>query len=305
MTYEILCAGELLIDFISETYTDTLNTTTTFRQFLGGSAANLCSNMTILGNRTKLVASVGNDAMGQLAIETMKNKGVDCTHLVILDNVPTTLILVTRSKVSPDFQPYRSADIQILPTQFSDDSLKNTKIFHTTCFALSQPPAQNSILDAAKKAASYGTQLSIDLNYAFKIWPNRQVAQAIVQQYCALGALVKVSEVDWQRLYPNIPIDPIQVLEFFLKLGAKQVCLTLGAKGCYVADKANMYFVEAEKLEVVDATGAGDAFWAGYLTAWLDGHSITRCALTGRAMAGRKLRIMGQLSEPMDKMLLY
>lgn len=56
--FDICCAGELLIDFISEEFADDLDAVSQFRRLQGGSPANLCMNMSRLGNRTALVATV-------------------------------------------------------------------------------------------------------------------------------------------------------------------------------------------------------------------------------------------------------
>ncbi|NJN34428.1 MAG: hypothetical protein HC817_09435 [Saprospiraceae bacterium] len=58
-------------------------------------------------------------------------------------------------------------------------------------------------------------------------------------------------------------------------------------------------------VDVKDTTGAGDAFWSGYLTARLDGHGIKKAALAGRKMAETKLGIFGQLPQVIDKELIY
>ncbi|GJM32540.1 MAG: fructokinase [Saprospiraceae bacterium] len=299
-SYDILCAGELLIDFISTDFAENLDDVSNFKRLAGGSPANLCMNMSRLGNRTKLVASVGNDDLGQYLYQLVEDTGVDCRQLLKV-NVPTSLILVTRSKTVSNFQPYRAADFEINEAQFPANIFEELSLFHTTCFGLSHEPAKSSIMHAARKASASGCQLSIDINYASKIWPDQAEAQALIAAYCALGAIVKVSEVDWERLYNSPLADPTQAVDHFLALGATEVCVTLGDKGCFVANTKERFSLEARKIEVKDTTGAGDAFWSGYLTAWLDGFGPLPCAKAGRNMAELKLGHFGQLPSKVDK----
>ena len=301
--YDILSVGELLIDFISEDYIENFSKASSFRQFQGGSPANMCLNMHLLGNNTKLVCSIGSDAMGKFLYQKVSNYGINCDDVAIIPNTPSTLILVTRSRTTPDFEAYRTADCQISMEQLTD--AKNSRIFHTTCFALSKKPAQTNIMKAAQIAAENGVQLSIDANYAQKIWNDRQEAQTIVKTYCSYGAIVKVSDVDWSRLYPNIPFEKTKVAAHFLSLGAREVCVTLGEEGSYVNDGTAEYTIGIVPINVVDTTGAGDAFWSGYLTAWLDEKSLKERALAGRKMAAIKLQHLGPLEQPIDKALLY
>lgn len=301
---DILSVGELLIDLMSTEFADSLTDISTFKRHPGGSPANLCMNMARLGNQTKLVATVGKDAMGQFLMDYVQALPIDCTDLHQV-NFPTTLILVTRSQTIANFEAYRGADCQISPIQIKSEILKKVSIYHTTCFALSQQPAQTVILKGAQKAASLGCQLSIDANYAAKIWPNRAQAQKVVAHYCSMGAIIKMSEVDWERLYIKPLESPKVAIAHLLALGAKEVCLTLGGNGCWVANSKETKFLPARKVEVKDTTGAGDAFWSGYLTALLDGHSLINRAKAGRSMAELKIGHLGSLPQTVDRALIY
>jgi sugar/nucleoside kinase (ribokinase family) len=300
---KILAVGELLVDMISADFAETLDDVKNFVRIAGGSPANMCANMARLGNDASLVATIGNDDMGQFLKKTVADTGTN-TEYIRTAEMPSTLILVTRSKQVSNFEAYRAADKMILAAQFPKN-FKEIAIFHTTCFALSMYPAQASILKMAKKAAQQGCQLSIDANYAQKIWNNRVEAQQVVADYCALGALVKISEVDWERLYETTLTDADAAAKHFLNLGARAVCVTLGEKGCFVASPAEAYFLPARPVEVKDTTGAGDAFWSGFLTAFLDKKSLLNCTKAGRRMAEIKLSHFGSLPEKVDRQLIY
>jgi sugar/nucleoside kinase (ribokinase family) len=297
--YGILSVGELLIDFISTDFADNLDEVQDFKRLLGGSPANLCMNMARLGINTRLVASIGNDDMGKYLARYVHRLGVDLHGLRAVDE-PTTLILVTRSKQVSNFEAYRGADCQIVDAQFPAGQFEDIALFHTTCFALSREPAQSSIMRAARLAAQKGCQLSIDANYARKIWPGQEEAQRLVAEYCSLGALIKMSEVDWERLYNEQMDDPEAAADRLLGLGAREVCLTMGSEGCLAATRKERHFLGTRQIAVKDTTGAGDAFWAGYLTAWLKGKSLLGRAETGRNMAEQKLAHFGPLPDKLD-----
>ncbi|MEM9849687.1 MAG: carbohydrate kinase [Bacteroidota bacterium] len=303
-SYDILCVGELLVDMISTDFADDLSQVEQFKRIQGGSPANLAMNMARLGNQVGLVAGVGQDDMGDFLIQNVEQVGVSTQHIT-RTSTPTTLVLVTRSKEVSNFEAYRGADCELEAAQFPDELLRSTNIFHTTCFALSKPPAQNSILVAAEKAAQFGAQLSIDLNYAAKIWQARAEAQKIVADYCAKGAIVKISEVDWERLYERPLQDAAAVGQHFLNLGAKVVCVTLGGDGLWVISKSERHFLPSRPIEVKDTTGAGDAFWSGFLTAWLDGKPLLVCAKSGRNMAEFKIQHFGTLGKVVEREILY
>jgi fructokinase len=301
---QLLSVGELLIDLMSADFADTFDEVENFKRVPGGSPANLCMNMARLGNTTKLVASVGKDDFGSYLINYLNVSGFD-SELVKRSDKPTTLILVTRSKQVSNFEPYRGADAQIEDAQMTNEILTNTNIFHTTCFALSKEPAQSAILRGAARATAQGCRLSIDANYAQKIWNDRNEAQNIVRQYISHKAFVKMSEVDFERLFDKKLTDPNEALDFLLGWGASEVCITLGGDGCWVASDTERHFLPSRPIEVKDTTGAGDAFWSGFLTARLDGRSLLEAAKAARRMAEIKIAHFGALPSQLDKNLIY
>ncbi|MCB0636518.1 MAG: hypothetical protein KDC54_07855 [Lewinella sp.] len=293
-TIDVLAAGELLVDLISDNYADTLDDVHLFKRMPGGSPANLAGNLARLGKRTGLAATVGQDALGTFLADYVAGLGLDMRCLR-RTNKATSLILVTRSQAVSSFSAYRRADRFIIAEQLPEEVLRGLRLFHTTCFALSREPARGHILRAAEFVAEQGGQVSIDANYAAEIWPDQGDAQRIVARYCGMGALVKFSEVDWGRLYGYPLVEPATAAEYLLQLGAKAACITLGDKGCFVSNGAESHFLPSRPVQVSDTTGAGDAFWSGFLSAWLDNHSLEHCAMAGRKMAEKKLEHYGPL----------
>ena len=304
--YALLSAGELLADFIGHHVSTSLLDAQDFRRYQGGSPANMAANMARLGNKVALVSCVGDDNVGKYLIRQVEETGVDVSHVAVDLYEPTSLVIVSRTAGTPDFVAYRMADRCMHPVQLPDSLLAQAAIFHTTCFALSKQPAQDTLVDAARRAKAAGCQISIDANYAPSIWPDRDQAWRVLTDYFAGGALVKVSVDDVERLYAG-PRQPDDVLAEFHKMGASLICLTLGPEGSLVSydNGAKQARIPGRKIDVVDATGAGDAYWAGFLTAYLDGYAPANCAYAGSAMAKMKLTRLGSLPPTVDRETIY
>jgi sugar/nucleoside kinase (ribokinase family) len=159
------------------------------------------------------------------------------------------------------------------------------------------------VLDAAKRAVGFGAVLSLDLNYAAKLWPNIKEAEQVIKEYLSHGALIKLSEDDAERFFGNIPEE--LVFEILKTWGASLICFTMGAKGSKVITNEGEWYYAAQPVEVKDATGAGDAFWSGFLAAFVDGQSPENCAKAGVKMAAIKLQHLGPLTTPIDKARIY
>ncbi len=297
---EIIAIGELLIDLISTEYTDDFRTADRYQRLPGGSPANLAMNLSRLGRDVGLIATVGQDDAGGLLLEAVQEAGVDTTKISRHEE-PTTLILVTKSRAVSNFEPYRLADRHISAAQVAEDYLRQARIVHTTAFALSKDPARTNVLAAMEKAAAAGARLSVDFNYADKIWANdRKSGLETLTRIARSGGLVKVSEVDFERLFEETVIDYHSAAQRILDLGAHLVCLTLGEEGCYVLHQEGAFHLPANEVEVRDTTGAGDAFWSGFLAAHLAGMAWEACARAGRGMAELKLGTVGPLRHPVS-----
>ena len=295
---DILCVGEVLIDFIGHQLDVLINNTRDYHRYLGGSPTNVAMNSARLGLNSKLVATVGNDGFGEYIFERLKDIGVKTGNIKKLESKPTSIIFVSRSQGTPDFIPFREADNVITENQITKEILLDTKIFHTTCFALSKEPAQTTILKKAAEAHNLGCKLSIDLNYAKKLWQSQEEALKVIKTYCSFNPLIKISEDDMFRLFEK-QLQHQEIFEFFHNLGVDTVCLTLGENGVKLSQK-NKKLIElpAIKIEkVMDTTGAGDAFWSGFLFAYIKEKEIEECLQIALKLAALKLQNVGRLPD--------
>lgn len=295
---DIICAGEVLIDFIGHEVNTSINRTKDYHRFLGGSPTNVAVNAARLGLNSVLVATCGQDGLGEYIVRKLKANKVITSQIRKSDTEPTSVIFVSKSTGTPDFIPYREADYQIHQSQIPEDLLASAKIFHTTCFALSKNPARTTILESAKKAQSLGLQTSIDINFSERIWPDREEAKLVLKEYLGTNPFVKLSEDDCYRLFAETKTEDF-IFDYFHDLGAATICLTKGKDGVVLSDKNfGMFYQKAQKIdEIKDTTGAGDAFWTGFLYAQLLNKNFEETITIAQKLAVLKLQNVGRLPE--------
>lgn len=295
---DILCIGEVLVDFIGHQTGVLINNTRDYHRYIGGSPTNVAMNAARLGLNSALVATVGDDGFGEYIFKRLSEVNVSTNYIKKLKDKATSVIFVSKSEGTPDFIPFRKADYCISEDQVSDETLSKTNIFHTTCFALSKNPAQSIILKKAKEAYNLGCQLSIDVNYSDKLWNSKKEAVNVIKAYCKFNPLVKISEDDMLRLFGKT-LPHSQIFDFFHNEGVQTVCLTLGSNGVKLS-QANNKTIEmpAIKIEkVMDTTGAGDAFWSGFLFAHIKEKSVEECLEIALKLAALKLQNVGRLPD--------
>lgn len=252
--------------------------------------------MSRLGNRVALSACVGYDGLGQFAKDEVIKAGINPALLQISRESPTTIAIITRQTQTPDFIIHRGADAFLRSAPEMLNAVTKTKIIHTSAFALSREPARTTIISALKNAKEHNITISLDPNYHPNIWPDTPDFVEQIKEVFKIVDITKPSLEDCQRLF-GPRNTPSEYAEIFLNLGAKIILISMGERGIHLATQSGKeYQVEANpKLNVKDVTGAGDAYWAGFLTAYLRGYSELEAAKIGQAFAEQKISQVGPL----------
>lgn len=288
MNNNILCVGEVLIDGLSVETIDNLQQANALDLHVGGSVANFCYYLNKCNVNATLIASVGNDGFGKKIIETLNQQHINTQFINIAEHSNTSFIAVAKTAATPDFIAYRDADKEI--EAINIELIENSSILHSTAFCLSQQPASQTVLDAFAIAHQHNKLISIDWNYAPSIWKNKSYASEVfttIQQY---NPLLKFSLDDVSR-FMGKELNEQEAIEFLNTVAAKIICLTCGAKGVYYkTTNSDWHFTAAQKIQVKNATGAGDAFWAGFISAYVLQQNIDACVQQGINIAGLKLQ---------------
>jgi len=301
---DVLTIGEALIDLISETEQVALVESRRFTIHPGGEVANVAMNVSRLGGSASIVARVGDDAFGTLLRQQLEAAGVGTAYLHTTLQIPTTLVAVTRQSATPDFAVYRGADMQMSSVDMPLSLLRSTSLVHTSAFALSCEPSRSAILEFIVQAHAAGCLISFDPNYHPRIWGMDADPLPVLATIYPYVTLTKPSLDDCVRLF-GAGQTPEAYAARFLALGAQQVILTMGSAGVLLANARGTTYHSANPVEVVDVTGAGDAFWAGLLLATLDGYPLPSAIRVAQAVAEIKLRQLGPLSNKIDRTALY
>lgn len=290
---DITAIGEILIDMISEDYVDSLKEAMSFNRYFGGSPGNLAINSSKLGLKTAVISNIGDDSFGEFALETLIKEGVDTRGISIEENNHTTMVLVSKSKDTPMFQIIRGADKNLDLAHGHYDIINNSKILHFTAWALSYSPIRETTIELIKHAKKLGKIISFDPNYRKKIWDIKHDGREFILDIIKYVDIIKPSEDDVIHLFGIR--DNKEIIDGLLNLGVKLVVLTLGKKGLMASDGWETIKLPSFAKEVVDTTGAGDAFWAGFYTSILNGNTVKNAIEHGSYVSAYKLRHIGAI----------
>jgi sugar/nucleoside kinase (ribokinase family) len=304
-TLDVLTIGEALIDLISDQVVSSLADADGYQRFVGGQPTNVALNVVRLGGRAAVVACVGDDGFGSHIRQQLDQADVGTDNLHVTSQAPTTVAVNARQTQTPDFIIHRGADAHILPEKSHLKAIKTSRVVHTSAFALSREPARSTILRSLKVARQSGCMVSLDPNYHPHVWPDVADFHSVLADAYQWTDITKPSLDDCTRLF-GPGLSPVAYIERFLDWGAGIVALTMGQRGVLLAtDDGDFYHIKPSDTEVGDVTGAGDAFWAGLLTAMLDGYSPHEAARLGQIVAEIKIGTVGPAPRMPNRDELY
>jgi fructokinase len=251
---------------------------------LGGAPLNLAANAAGLGVNAYLLSCVGDDDLGHGAVIEAKRLGVDVSGVQCSASHPTGTVLVTLSDGQPEYDIVRDVAwdyIEPPPELHSAASLGGA---NAICFGtLAQRGEQSRQALHSLVASMSGVALFYDVNLRQQFY-----TAEIVKWGLERARIVKVNDAEADILSRLLFDKDLSQAEFARAVietfGVAVVLVTLGADGCLVATPSAVTRLEGYRVKVVDTIGAGDAFSAGFLSAWLRGKSPLDAAAIGNAL---------------------
>jgi sugar/nucleoside kinase (ribokinase family) len=284
---DILTVGELLIDMISSEYN---SESKTYQRYFGGSPSNIAMNTKKLGIHSLVASAVGNDGFGKFLITQLHKESID-TSIVQEVEYSTSMVVVNKSKTTPMPIFYRGADYHLSYNTRLEEAVLQSKIIHFSCWPISKTPSRNTMDKVIELARKNNILACFDPNYHPMIWQKGEDGVEYVKSIISKTDIVKPSEDDAERLFGKD--THVNQIAKFLKLGAKLVIMTLGKDGAIVSNGEETIKCETLADEIVDTTGAGDAFWSGFYSGIVKGYTIREALTLGFAVSAYKLKYTG------------
>jgi ribokinase len=250
----------------------------------GGSAANTMVGLARLGRKVGFVGKVASDNEGRRLLEDFNKENVDTNGTAIAEHGRSGTVM---GFIDKEGQRALYVDPGVNDTIVLDETAKEyvskVRFLHLTSFVGDKPfraqeqlirvlpeSVRLSIDPGALYARKGYTKLAAMMNKAFVLIPNRGELQLLT------------GKNDYRR-----------GARALLERGTQVVAVKLGCKGCYVTDGKKNHLVPAFKVKVVDTTGAGDAFCAGFLHGLISGLSLDDCGRVGNFVASRCITEIG------------
>lgn len=250
-------------------------------QASGGSAANTLAAFASFGGKGIYIGKIGKDEIGDFFRADMKNIGAD--HLTPPTETGTgtgrCMIMITPDGART-MNTFLGAATELGPDDIDEKVVSDALVTYLEGYLFDKPAAMEAFYKAAKVAHEAGRKVSLSLSDPFCVGRHRDAFRDLVENHIDI---LFANEDEAKSLYEVATIEEVYPL---IKDKCEIVAITRSEKGSVIIHGDEIIEIAAEPIaQLVDTTGAGDMYAAGFLFGYSEGKDLKECGRLGSAAA--------------------
>jgi len=259
----------------------------------GGSVANTIAGLASFGAKCGFIGRVAADQFGGIFRHDIRSQGVAYDTAPATDGAPTARCLIL---VTPDgertMNTFLGASVDLSATDIDQAMIENSKIIYLEGYLFDRHQAKEAFRDAARRARRVGVKVSLSLSDAFCVDRHRDDFRKLVRE----GAdIVFANEKEITSLYQ---VNSFEQAANAALQDCEMAVLTRSEEGSVIVASGETIEIPADAVpEVVDVTGAGDLYAAGFLYGLTRGLPLETCGRLGSLAAAEVIGHIGARPE--------
>lgn len=259
----------------------------------GGSAGNTMAGLASLGARGAYVGKVAADALGGAFTQDLVRGGTSFDCVPLVNGAPTARCMIV---VTPDAQrtmaTYLGACVELGPEDVDEGLIGRASVTYLEGYLWDKPRAKEAFVKAARVAHEAGRKVSLSLSDAFCVDRHRAEFLDLVANHVDI---LFANESELLSLYQR---DTFEQCVAHAREHCEVAAITRSEKGSVVVQGSNVHEVPAHPVSaLVDTTGAGDLYAAGFLFGFTRSRSVVDCAKIGALAAAEVISHYGARPE--------
>lgn len=246
----------------------------------GGCGVNVAVGLGRLGRQAGVAMTIGDDALGQRYTAYLRGAGVNTDAVRVLPQAFTSRSYLFRGP-DGEYQNYFYPGAADLDTTFPEEAFR--QLAPQWSLITVGPLAYNQRM--LECALATGSRIAWQLKADIAAYP-----QGALERFASQSALIFCNRLEAAYLERTLRLRSVGDL---VGRGAQAVVLTLGAEGSLVFSADGAHTIPAARCTLVDTTGAGDAYTAGFMAGLLSGWDLPACGRLGAVMAAFVLESIG------------
>jgi fructokinase len=264
----VLCLGEVLLDCLADQLGLKFEEVKSWTPYPGGAPANVACALSRLGTKAGFIGAVGEDESGSGLVKLLQDVGVDTTGMQRHPTAPTRQVYVVRDqKGDRSFAGFGEYNTTEFADAFLKAELLPESLFQEADFLvlgtleLAYPETERAIHRALQLAELYDLKIVLDVNWRPVFWTDPNSALPKIRQLFKQIDFIKLSKEEAQWLFETTDAGAIT----YRLNSVEGVLVTDGENGCTYCLGENEGKLPGFSVPVVDTTGAGDSFLAGFI----------------------------------------
>ena len=248
----------------------------------GGSAANTMSGLARLGVEAGFLSKIGKDEVGEFFKKQMLDTNVQ-PQLLTTDTPSGRVIALVTPDGERTFATCLGAAAEMSPDDITPELFDGWDILYVEGYLVANPNMLRKVIETAK---AKGLTIAIDLASYNVVEESRDFLLDLVNNY------VDIVFANEKEAFALTGMEPEAALHY-LADRCQIAVVKVGAKGAFVQRGQEMVAVPPMEANVVDTTGAGDMWAAGFLAGWVKGENLQRCGMMGAIVAKNIIEVVG------------
>ncbi|MBI1347391.1 sugar kinase [bacterium] len=289
---DCLCAGIIVADQVCEPIaklpaSGQLVLTPRLSFTIGGCAANVAVDMARLGLSVGISGCVGDDLFGRALVDMLNARHVMTDGLAVLSDIPTSgTFVINVQGEDRRFIHCLGANAHYDPEQISDDELRQYQVVYVGGYCLLDCMTPARVEQLFKRARNLGVRTVLDVVVGDRQDNWNWVAPVLPMTDVFLPNNDEAAVITGES-------EPWQQAARLRAAGCGTVVITCGADGAIYDGPAGRLSIGKHNVPVVDPTGTGDAFVAGFVYGWLRGFEAADCLRSGAALGASCVQAIG------------
>ncbi len=267
MAADVLCLGEILVDWVCTTPGAELDRAVHFTKAAGGAPANVAVGLARQGVKTGFIGRVSTDGFGVWLRQLLEGEGIDTSGLVSDPDSATRMAYVITTaggdRRLAEFSKIACADERLCVDDLIPHSFANASLLHFGSISLITNPAAKATEQAVTLARDNKMLISYDPNVRLGLWPSSDACRDKILATLKWADIVKINLDELELLTGSRQLQAADKLRE--QHGIALLIVTLDTQGACFNIAAGCRTIPAFKVKLVEATGTGDGFVAGLI----------------------------------------
>ncbi len=290
---DIISIGECMIELSTN---ESLTYTNTFEKYYGGDTLNTLVAASRMGSKVGYITKVGNDSFQPYLLDAWQSENIDISYVKLVNCYNGLYILSQQDDGEKNFVYYRkkSAATSLSTDDIAEEYIESASIVYSSGITQSlSTSAKGAVKKAFTLAKEKEVTVAYDPNYREKLWDVEEAKEALEEVIEYVDIIMLSNIHDAEVMFDISSYD--KIIKYFWDRGVTTVVVKMGESGSAIGYKGEIQLIPAREVDIVDTTGAGDAFNGGFLHGIVNGCTPFEAAKLATIIASEQVKSLGAI----------